>query len=254
MTSGVWLARVGPCRDAPVRLYCIPYCGGSATVFSGWGAGLPDVDVRAAQLPGRGLRRDEPPCRTLAPLVESIAAAIVDSTDRPYALFGHSFGALIGFEVSRAIARGGAPPPLTLFVSGSGAPHLPDPNPWLHTLTDTELIASIARLNGTPRQVLAEPDLMRLLLPMLRADFEAYETYSYAEGPRLECPITAYGGLSDPRVARDRLQGWEAQTTASFSVRMFPGDHFFLESARKDLLDALRADLAASSTALKRIR
>jgi medium-chain acyl-[acyl-carrier-protein] hydrolase len=130
-----------------------------------------------------------------------------------------------------------------LFVSGRRAPQLPDPDPPIHTLPEPEFLDQLRRYNGTPEAVLENAELMQLLLPTLRADFAVLETYVYAPEPPLECPITTFGGLSDREASRDELEAWRDQTSAAFSVEMFPGDHFFVHSAQPLLLQALSKTL-----------
>jgi medium-chain acyl-[acyl-carrier-protein] hydrolase len=152
-------------------------------------------------------------------------------------------GAVIAFELARLLRREGRPRPFHLFVSGRQAPHAPDPEPPSYNLPEPEFIESLGRLNGTPPEVLRHQELMNLLLPLLRADFEAIETYAYKDEPPLDCPVTAFVGLHDDEVSREQLEMWAGQTNASFSARVFPGDHFFLNTARPALLKAIAAEL-----------
>jgi len=228
-----------------VRLFCLPYAGGGATTFRRWQSALPpDIEVCPVLLPGRERRfRERPFCR-IGPLLESLAAAIAPSLDRPYALFGHSMGAVIAFELARMIAPKPAASPLVhVFVSGRGAPHLPPKESILHHLPDDKFIAELRRLSGTPEALLDDPEVMRLMLSMLRADFELIETYVYQRGPSLLCGISAFGGQDDATVDEDMLQSWRSYTGGSFRLRMMPGDHFFINPAPDQLLRAVRDDL-----------
>ncbi len=239
-----WLLCPRPDPQARLRLLCFAYAGGGPPIFHHWAGGLPaGVEVCAVQLPGRGARVREAPFTRLAPLVETLASALRPDLDKPFALFGHSVGALIAFELARALRRRGQPLPAHLFVSGCGAPQLPDPRLPIHALPDGEFVAELAQLGGTPAEVLAHAELMALLLPALRADFALSETYVCAEEPPLACPVTAFGGVDDARVSRDRLEGWREQTVGSFTLRLFPGDHFFINTARPALLEALAGQL-----------
>lgn len=227
-------------------LICLPYSGGGETVFRGWSDRLPPaVAVCAAQLAGRGARFRESPHSAMEPLVSDLAAALEHRARRPYALFGHSLGALVAFELAHELSGRGCPP-VWFFVSGCGAPHTRDPRPPIHRLPDEEFLAEIERLNGTPQAVLAERDLMRALMPMLRADFRVYETYACSGIRPLDCPISVFGGTADRRVSRERLDAWRPYTAASYSLRMLPGDHFFIHSRQSALLDAIGRDLAAA--------
>lgn len=186
----------------------------------------------------------EPPLTDLLALVKDIAHWIRPNLDTPFAFFGHSMGALVGFELTRFLRREEGIGPVGLFVSGCGAPQIPDRNlPTTYDLPDSELLEELRRLNGTPKEVLEHPELMQLMLPLLRADFETIETYTYFPEPPLDCPIAAFGGLRDPKMKREHLELWRDQTTAGFTLRMFNGDHFFLDQAEPELLYALAREL-----------
>lgn len=222
---------------AVLRLFCFPYGGGAARAYRPWGQTLPpEIDVCAIQLPGRGNRLREPPLTKMPLAVELVAREIVSMLDRPYAFFGHSMGAILGFEVARLLRRRGQQLPTHLFVSGHRAPQIPKTEPYTYNLSDEEFIAELHRLNGTPVEVLEHPDMMQIMLPLLRADFESIQTYSYTHEPPLDCPITALGGLTDPDVSRATLEPWREQTTAAFNLKMFPGDHFFLHQEQTGVL------------------
>ena len=182
-------------------------------------------------------------------LVGPLADAVLPGLDRPFAIFGHSMGALIGFELARRLRRLGAPEPVHLFFSARRAPHVPDPRPPLHTLPDHDLVAQLTqRYNGMPRAVLESPELLRMFVPVIRADLTLTETYDYRPEEPLACPISAFGGLDDGAVTRDDLSAWGDQTRGSFTLRMLPGGHFFLQTLRKRLLSAIVADLTGTLT------
>lgn len=246
MTPNPWLSCPKPNPSATIRLFCFPYSGAAASIYYPWADLLPpSIEVCPVQLPGHGTRLREPLATRLSPQVEALAAGLAPAFDRPFAFFGHSMGALLSFELARYLRRLGRPAPLHLFVSGHGAPHLPDRNPPLHALPDDQFVARLRELNGTPEEVLRHQELLQLLIPVLRADFAVCETYVYQPEPPLDCPISAYGGLGDGYVNREELAAWQAQTTGRFSVRMFPGDHFYLNNPanRTHLLMALARDL-----------
>ncbi len=222
---------------AVLRLFCFPYGGGAARAYRPWTQTLPpEIDVCAIQLPGRGNRLREPPLTKMSLAVELVGKEIVSLLDRPYAFFGHSMGAILAFEVVRLLRRSGHPHPVHLFVSGHNAPQIPKTEPFTYNLPDAEFIEELQRLNGTPREVLEHPDMMRMMLPSLRADFESIQTYSYKHESPLDCPITALGGLLDPETSRETLEPWREQTTAAFNLQMFPGDHFFLHQEQARVL------------------
>ncbi len=205
---------------------------------------LPGVEVCPVQLPGRETRLAEPPCSEMPALVQALAPALRPHLDRPFALLGHSLGALVAFELARELRRQQAPPPVHLFVLGHSAPHIAAGCAPVHRLPDDEFVAEVRRMGGTPDEVLAHAELRALMLPILRADFALSEGYRYADAPPLACPITALGGLADEHVSRERLQGWQMQTSATFSLHMLPGGHFFLHSARPLVLELVARQLA----------
>jgi medium-chain acyl-[acyl-carrier-protein] hydrolase len=225
LPAGEWQNRAG------FRLFCFPYAGGTASLYRGWAARLAaQAQVLPVELPGRGARLKEPPFVNLPPLVEVLAGVLAPLLDSPFALFGHSMGATIAFELARHLRRRGAPGPQALFVSGRRAPQVPDSDPLTYNLPTDEFIEELGKLNGTPKEVLTHTELMELTLPLLRADFQLTQTYEYIPETPLECPITAYCGLADVDVGREQMQPWEEQTSSGFALRMVPGDHFFLRS------------------------
>ena len=241
-----WLVCPRPNPGARLRLFCFPYAGGRALTYRLWPEGLPPtVEVWALRPPGVFGGQRRPLFKRLLPMVEEVAAALRPSLDngKPFAFFGHSMGAVIGFELARLLRDTGGPSPVHLFVSGRSAPQIPDATPLTYNLPDREFVEELRRLNGTPREVLEHPELLELMVPQLRADFEVVQTYVYAEGPPLDVHISAYGGLKDEEVSVEGLEGWREQTTASFSLRMLPGDHFFLDTARPLLLQRISEEL-----------
>jgi surfactin synthase thioesterase subunit len=214
-------------------------------MFRGWADALPpEVEVCPVQLPGRENRVMEPAIDRMEPLVLALAGALERWRDLPFAVFGHSNGALVGFELARHARRTGTPGPVHLFASGRRAPDRPSRLPDVHHLPDAELIAELGRLGGMPQQVVEHPELMQLLLPLLRADMALIETYEFREEPPLPVPITVYTGAGDPRVNQDEALAWERHTAAGFAVRTFPGDHFYLAGGdRSPVLSTLSADL-----------
>lgn len=212
----------------------------------------PEVEVCAIRLPGREGRINEPPFRRVMPLVQELAHVLEPLLDKPYALFGHSMGAVTAFELARRLRREGRPAPIHLFVSGCYPPSLLHPRAnRTSALTDHEFIEKLKEYNGVPEEVLQEPELMQFFLPMLRADFELFETYSYADGEQLDCPITSFGGLSDPKVDHEHVLGWHKHTKGNFDSHMLPGDHFFLQTGREHLLEVISQDLMHDLEALE---
>ncbi len=239
-----WIACHRPNPRARLRLFCLPYAGGGALIFRAWPDGLPaDVEVCPIQLPGRGSRLMERPFTQLASLVEALAQALIPLLDKPFAFFGHSLGALVGFELARHLRSLYGVHPVRLIVSASRAPQFPHRDRPIHTSSEEEFLAQLRRLNGTPGELLEHAELMEIMLPVLRADFALYETYVYSPEPPLGCPISAFGGLQDRKVSDSDLDGWRDQTSASFSLRTFPGDHFFLNTTQPLLLRVLSQEL-----------
>lgn len=202
------------------------------------------------QLPGRGTRLREQPFTSFEPLIEALSEALLPYLRQPFAMFGHSMGATIAFEFARKLRRSSGPSPLRLFVSGRSAPTIPYRGLPTHTLPDAEFIEELRRLNGTPRGVIENAELMELMLPLLRADFGLIQTYVYKPEPPLLCPITAIGGVQDEEVSRSDIQEWREQTS-SFSLKMIAGDHFFVQTAGAVLLEFLSRELHELMTNLE---
>ena len=199
------------------------------------------------QLPGRENRMDELPFTRFQDLVSVIAVALQPFLDREYAIFGHSLGALIGFEVARRIREKSGITPLHLFASAQHAPQIPDPMPPIAMLPDAEFLTAVQeRYDGIPHEILREPEVLSLLLPMLRADFKVLEDYSYHPDRPLACGITALGGLKDSMTSPESVSAWGMQTQGIFRLRMFPGDHFFVQSAETEVLNCLSSELSAA--------
>jgi len=239
-----WITCRKPIPKARLRVFCFPYAGSGVSIFRAWSDSLPaEVEVCPVQLPGRGTRLMEPPFTRLSPLIQALAQALFPLLDKPFAFFGHSLGALVSFELARQLRRQYAVQPVRLFISADRAPQIPNRDPPIHNLPEGEFLVELRRLNGTPREVLEDEELRQIMLPLLRADFAVYETYGYSTEPPLNCPISAFGGLQDHRVSRGDLEAWREQTSVSFSLRMFPGDHFFLNTTQPPLLGALSQEL-----------
>jgi medium-chain acyl-[acyl-carrier-protein] hydrolase len=176
-------------------------------------------------------------------LVQELAQGLFPFLGKPFAFFGHSMGATISFELARYLRREHHLMPRHLFVSGRRAPHMPATHAQTYNLPEPEFLVALRDLNGTPHEVLEQPDLMELMLPLLRADFELSETYTYSNGPLLDCPMSIYGGEEDNDVPREHLTAWGELTTGTVSLKMFPGDHFFVNTAQPALLETLRQEL-----------
>ena len=223
-----------------MRLFCFHHAGGSAAGYRTWPKDLPpDIEVCAVQLPGRGTRFGEAPFTRLGPLLDALEQPLAPLLDVPFALFGHSMGALIAFELARRLRRRDGPRPVHLFVAAHEAPQIVSSEPVAHVLPDPLFLAELRRYGGLPPSVVLEPDLLELFLPIVRADFEVLETWSHTPEEPLDIPISAFGGLTDAMNPPDQIEAWRVQTRSDFTQRMFPGDHFFLQSDRTALLSHL---------------
>lgn len=239
--NGKWLIVPRPNPRARIRLYCFPFAGGNSASYRTWPDGLwPDVEVRCVELPGRGGRLREPLFRAAAPLVEAMGDAFRADVSGRYAFFGHSMGAILAFELARTMRRNRLPMPEMIFVSGHAAPHLPDRRKEWHKLPDDQLVRELRTLGGTPAEVFEHPELLELLLPIIRADLEVNELYAYVDEEPLDVPFVLFGGADDTDVPIEDLDAWGSQTTAGCEREVVPGDHFFLHSAERLVLDSVR--------------
>jgi medium-chain acyl-[acyl-carrier-protein] hydrolase len=239
-----WFLRASTRSAARIRIFCFPYAGGAASIYRGWASFMPPgVEIIPVELPGRGRRLAEPPIRRMAGLVAALTPVIAPLLDTKFAFFGHSMGALIAFELARELRRRRGLMPEQVFISGRSAPQVRDSEAATYALPEDEFRAELKRLNGTPVEALENAELMSLMLPYIRADFELVQTYKYYDDAPLRCRITAYGGLEDRAVTREALLRWQQHTQSQFSLHMLPGDHFFLRSATQPLLELLRPEL-----------
>jgi medium-chain acyl-[acyl-carrier-protein] hydrolase len=227
-----------------LRLFCFPYAGSGSSVYRGWAAAITQaIEVWPVALPGREHRLDESPIDDLRLLAAAVGDELARFLEPPFALFGHSMGALLAFELARHLRRQGRPGPRCLIVSAHRAPHLPDEQDRIHDMPTSEFLQELRQLNGTPAGVLGDRKLVELLLPVLRADFKAAELYRYTEEPPLRCPIVAYGGTTDGMISEAQLAAWDVHTDGGFAQRMFEGDHFYIQTKREELIARLALDL-----------
>jgi medium-chain acyl-[acyl-carrier-protein] hydrolase len=240
-----WLVVSRRNPNAALRLFCFHYAGGNAYLFRTWHASLlPEVEVYGIQLPGRANRLLDSPCKRVPELFPELSDALVPLLNKPFVFFGHSMGALVAFETARWLRRNKQMLPAHLFVSGCQAPQIPDTDPPWHLMSDEVLLAEMVKLNGTPEEVMQDRSLLELALPILRADCELCETYTYEEEAALPCPITAFSGTDDDKVGHDKVEGWRSQTTREFAHHVFDGDHFFVRSKEPELLKLLKTKLS----------
>lgn len=232
--------------DAEMILFCLPYAGGGASVFRRWPAALrPRIAVRALQLPGRENRYSEPP--RIDP--DNLARTIAQRADRPYALYGHSMGARLAYEVIRALRRHGAPLPDRLYVGGCHPPHCQDPLVRIAHLPDDGFTAELLALGGTPREVFDHRELRDLVLPVLRSDFTWLARYRHTREPALPIPVVAFAGAADRIAEPTAMLGWAQHTSASFQLHTLPGRHFFLHEEHDRLTRMIAADMLGTRRA-----
>jgi surfactin synthase thioesterase subunit len=242
-TSTRWLPMGTPAPEAP-RLFCFPHAGASAATFATWqrlaGQG---IAVCPIQPPGRAERYREPAFRDVGAFVDDLVGELESQFTGRYALFGHSMGALVVFELTRRLRAIGATPPVHVFVSGRPAPQLPESRTPLRDLPVNRFVQELKRIGGTPDVLLRDPELLEAFLPLLRADFSVNETYRYRLEEPLGIPLTAFGGERDPRADVAEIREWAVQTSARFEHRIFPGGHFFTEQFAGELVQTMRAEL-----------
>jgi medium-chain acyl-[acyl-carrier-protein] hydrolase len=245
-----WLMRPTHRSSPALRLFCVPFAGVGPSAFRGWSQRLPTaVEALYVHLPGRESRLRETSVPDVQGLAKGITDAIAPFSDQPFALFGHSLGAIVAFEVARTLRCRALPAPVRLFASACRAPHLPYPFPPLHRLDEDELLRHVnERYEGSvPTEVFENAELRALVLPALRADFAALETYQHGAQRPLECPITVFGGRHDRTVAKGALEGWSVHTSREFRLRLVEGGHFYLQSARQQLIDEISEDVGVVS-------
>jgi medium-chain acyl-[acyl-carrier-protein] hydrolase len=230
---------------APVRLFCFPYAGGGASVYRDWADTLAPsgIDVVAVQLPGREDRFCEPAFSRIEPLCEAVIQRLQPLLDRPFALFGHSMGAIIAYELARRFEEAG-PKVTHLIVSGQRAPQVSLGRPVCFDLPTEAFHARLRELNGTPEAVLRDPEMMSLFSPLLRSDFELCETYPREQRPPLDCPITVLGGRDDSETDRAHLEAWRTSTRGAFRLEWLAGDHFFVQSKAVEVRRVVESALA----------
>jgi len=246
--TGSWIRSYTRDPEAEaVRLFCFPHAGGGGSAYRDWRTDLPDaVGLYAVTLPGREDRLFEPPSTDLQRIVDDICRAMEPMLDRPFAIFGHSLGALVGAEVATALRDLTGQQPIHLLVSGCQAlPAVADPE-HRHLWSDADLMTLLRELNGSPVELLDSPEFARLLLRAFRADLALIANYRFqADGP-LDAPITAFGGEDDPVVSPADLHGWAAVTHGPMTVVTFPGDHFYLRNEQAALVRAIVARIGGS--------
>lgn len=241
----IWRARRPGHRR---RLVCFPHAGAGAAAYAGWARWLPEeIELVAVQLPGRQNRIAEEPFTEVAPLVNVLVHALRPVLDGPFAFFGHSCGAALAHELTRALRTRGHRGPEHLFLSAEPAPDQTG-IPHLHQLPEEEFRAEVIRLGGVEPEIAADEDVMDSLLSTLRADFGLWERHRPAPGPPLDCPISVLAGESDPRAPVETLTAWRAFTTAEFGTRFYEGGHFYFLEATAEVVAFIGAKMLTPVT------
>ncbi len=243
-----WIICPHPRSDAKLRLYCFPYAGGGASAFYSWGKVLPEnVEVCVIQMPGREERLGETLIKDMSKLANAVANEVIKSSKHPFAFFGHSMGAIVAYETARQLSSMGTLQPVHLFLSARAAPHLQENSDALRFLDDESFLDRLQKTYGAVPEVIRQSvELRQIFLPILRADVELLETYEESSSAPLNCPITALGGIHDPAISKEKLEGWKTRTKSEFRQYDFPGKHFFIDEERQSVVAAIATDLAHS--------
>jgi surfactin synthase thioesterase subunit len=240
-----WIVPTGVCHAPWLRLFCFPFAGGGAGLFRPWPvyfAAL-GIDVCAVRLPGRDDRFGEEPEVDIRVLAKRAGDGIAEQLDVPYALFGHSMGALLAYELALCLRQRGARSPSRVIVSACRAPHLPDPEPHICKLSAQEIVAELRRYGGTASEILDNPEMLELALPLLRADAQLTEAYRHVETPPLTSPICAIHPEADDLIARDDMAAWQRYTAGQFRLDTVAGGHFAVREEPAGTMEIVAEEL-----------
>jgi medium-chain acyl-[acyl-carrier-protein] hydrolase len=221
---------------AKVRLFCFSYAGGGSSIFYKWPESMGDIEVVSVRLPGRERRIREKPYTAMDELVFDFLPILETFYDKPFAFYGHSLGGLITFELSRQLQKSERPMPAHLFVASTYAPHVAHSRQSFHYDPDDQFLRKVMEYGGLSQQLLNDKSLVRLMLPILRADFQIIANYVCKANDKLNIPITVLGGLEDRIITRHELGKWREYTTFNLEMKLFAGGHFFLETSSEKLL------------------
>jgi medium-chain acyl-[acyl-carrier-protein] hydrolase len=244
MHSTPWLLR-RPSGPRKLRLFCFCYAGGNATTYLDWQSSLhPEIEVCPIQMPGRGARFHEEPIRDFSKLITTLSLLIRQENSLPCVFFGHSLGGLVAFELARHLRDAGFAMLQELFVSGCEAPRFRRPSKALHSHPDDCLIDELKRYNGTPPEILSNSELMKLILPTIRADFSLVDNYRYRIDRVLDVPIAVLAGTLEQHDSPEQVTGWSEETSGDCHVEWFEGDHFFINSGKAKVVGFINRRLA----------
>jgi len=242
-----WLIRYKGNPSASVRLFCFHCAGGSASEFRSWPAHLPArIELIAVQLPGREGRVNEPFIVRVEDLISGVVEAVTPFLDKPYVVFGHSFGAIGGFEMIRELRRRGLRQPLLFVAAGRRAAHVNDQKPPISLLPQDEFVEELRKRYGHHLgPILESAELRAMLIPQIHADFALSEAYRFHDEQPLDCPVAAFAGISEKSLKPAALNAWCVHTSQSFLSQRFPGGHFFIRESQAAVIEAIKQAIGA---------
>ncbi|MCF8170954.1 MAG: alpha/beta fold hydrolase [Candidatus Methylopumilus sp.] len=236
-----WVTCPYPQPDATLRLFCLPFAGGGASIYRSWGKLLgPSIEVCPIQLPGRENRFSEPAFKNAQALAQALANQLQLYSNKPFAIYGHSMGALLAFELTRALQANGLEMPEVLMLGAHRAAHLPRTRETLYTLDDKTFIERLQRFGGFPEEVLASEELLQFLLPTLKADFTLCDTYTHTDDLALNCPIHVFAGDSDPEAPPAVMDSWRQHSSVETQMHVFQAGHFFIRTDLEKVIQTLK--------------